>query len=81
MTTISLRRAVLEVGPYMQYSCHAFTTASSSLKSACAKPVLPLPGADMFFQRMFCVLSVATCNANAKEFRSITVLFGKPPNF
>ena len=59
---------------------HAFTTASSSLKSACAKPVLPFPGAEMFFSACF-VLLVATCNANAKEFRSITVLFGKLPNF
>ena len=80
MTTISLRRAVLEVGPYMQYLCHAFTTASSSLKSAWAKPVLPFPGAEMFFSTCF-VLSVARSNANAKEFRSITVLFGKSPNF
>ena len=50
---ISLRRAVLEVGPYMQYSCHAVMTASSSLKSACAKPVLPFPGAEMFFSACF----------------------------
>ena len=56
--------------------CHAFTTAASSLKSACAKPVLLFSGAEMFFSACF-VLSVATCNANAKEFRSIIVLFRK----
>ena len=49
------------------YFCHAFTTAASSLKSAYAKPVLPFPGAEMFFSACF-VLSVATCNVNAKEF-------------
>ena len=29
-----LKAGCLEVGPYMQYFCHVFTIASSSLKSA-----------------------------------------------
>ena len=46
----------------------------------CAKPVFHFPRVEIFFQRIS-VRSDATGNANAKECRSITVLFGKSPKF
>ena len=44
---------ILKAGCFGGWSLHAFTTASSSLKSACAKPVLSFPGAEMFFSACF----------------------------
>ena len=44
---------ILKAGCFGVWSLHAFTTASSSLKSACAKPVLPFPGAEKFFSACF----------------------------
>ena len=75
----------MEIDPNMQYFCHAFTMAASSLKfrikyakTLLCKAGFSFPGADMFVSPCF-VRSVTTFNANVKEFRSITVLFEKSP--
>ena len=44
----------LKAGCFGGWSLHAFTTASSSLKSACAKPVLPLLGEKCFSAHVLC---------------------------
>ena len=59
---------------------YAKTVWDSLSVYCCAKPTFQFPGVETFFQCNF-VRSVATGNANAKECRSITILFGKSPTF
>ena len=82
MTTISLKRAALEVGPYMQYLCHAFIAeiGIKYTKTLLCKARFSFLWGKNVFSACF-VRSFASCNANAKDLSNIMVLFVKSPNF
>ena len=59
---------------------YAKTVSDNLSVYCCAKTVFHFLGVETFFQRIS-VRSDASANANAKECRSITILFGKLPKF